>query len=238
MHTTITQWQAELRGLASAEKAKILMRFFKTAPGEYGEGDQFIGIPVPDIRKASLPYHTLPLEEIAEMLKSGIHEFRLAALLALVQRYKKSKTIEQKEEIVIFYLHHTEHINNWDLVDLSAPKIIGEHIAKHPEWTHILYSLADSNHLWSQRIAMVSNWTIMRHNVYQHTIALADKFIGHPHQLMHKATGWMLREMGKRNPQLLLSYLDEKAGKMPRTSLRYAIEKLSPQDRAHYMRRL
>lgn len=227
----VEEWQKQLRDAGSEEKAKILMRFFKTSPGEYGEGDKFIGVPVPTVRAISLPYSNLPFEKIGEMLRSEIHEFRLAGLLALVQRYKKSKKIEEKEAVVMFYLSQADHINNWDLVDLSAPKIIGEHVARHPEWTHILYELAESGNLWRERIAMVSNWTIMRHGVFEHTIALADRFMNHKHQLMHKATGWMLREMGKRKRELLIGYLDENAAIMPRTMLRYAIEKLSEEER-------
>lgn len=233
----ITEWQNKLKEAASPEKAKILMRFFKTAPGEYGEGDIFIGVTVPVVRSTALPYSNLPLTEISKMLKSEIHEFRLSALLALVQRYKKSKLVWEQVEIVNFYLQHTQWINNWDLVDLSAPKILGAHIAKHPECSVILYELAESGHLWSERIAMVSNWSIMRHGVYEHTIALANRFMNHTHQLMHKATGWMLREMGKREPEMLIDYLDEHAKDMPRTALRYAIEKLEPEVRRHYMGR-
>lgn len=232
----VKEWQEKLRAASSEEKAKVLRRFFKTGPGEYGEGDKFIGVTVPVVREISAPYSTLPLEEIGKMTQSEIHEFRLAGLLALVQRYKKTKDDEEKEAVVMFYLSQTDHINNWDLVDLSAPKIIGEHVARHPNWAHILYELAESGDLWCERIAMVSNWTIMRHGVYEHTIALADRFMEHKHQLMHKATGWMLREMGKRNHELLIRYLDENAAIMPRTALRYAIEKLERGERVHYMR--
>lgn len=232
----VEEWRRRICEAGSEEKARVLRRFFKTGPGEYGEGDKFVGVPVPVVRAISLPYSNLPLEKIGEMMRSEIHEFRLAGLLALVQRYKKEKGIEEKEAVVLFYLSVADRINNWDLVDLSAPKILGEHVARHPEWVHILYELAESGDLWRERIAMVSNWTIMRHGVFEHTIALADRFMTHPHQLMHKATGWMLREMGKRRRELLTDYLEENAAIMPRTMLRYAIEKLSKEERGRYLK--
>ncbi len=231
----LEKWQSQLLSIASEEKAAVLRRFFKTGPGEYGYGDVFIGLTVPQVRATAKSFSKAPLPVIAGMLHSPEHEFRLSALLTLVEQYRTSKSESEREEIVQFYLSHTGSINNWDLVDLSAPKIVGLHILRHPEKSALLYSLADTAHLWSQRIAIISTLPLIKADKYTHTLALAEKFLTHPHQLMHKATGWMLREAGKRSLPALTAFLDTHAPHMPRTMLRYAIEKLPDTQRRYYM---
>ena len=229
---SLHDWQQSLRCAARPEKIAILSSFFKCGKGEYGEGDQFLGIVVPDNRAISAKYYALPLDSIAEMLHSPYHEFRLAALLALVRRYERCPL--DRQAIVDFYLQNTAYINNWDLVDLSCPKIIGAHIISHPEST-LLTRLSQSTSMWEQRIAIVSTLTLIRAGIFEPTIAIAESLLSHPHDLIHKATGWMLREMGKRSEQHLTAFLQSHAEHMPRTALRYAIERLSPEQRQHWL---
>lgn len=225
-----------MRDASDQTKAVTLAKFFKTGPGEYGEGDCFIGITVPVNRSISKRYAFSTYEEIKDMLKSPIHEFRLAGLLALVERYKKSKkNPEEQTRIVEFYLDNMHRYNNWDLVDLSAPQILGEHLLRHPD-PELLTSMSQSPTLWVQRIAIVATYTFIRAGIYEPTLALAERYIGHKHDLIHKATGWMLREAGKHNgTEVLTAFLDRHAAKMPRTMLRYSIEKLPPELYRHYL---
>jgi len=220
-----------LRSHSDEEKKVVLPRFFKTGKGEYGEGDRFMGVVVPNTRKVAREYASVSWEVIEALLESEWHECRLCALLILVERYKK-----YPEETVIFYLEHTRGINNWDLVDLSAPYILGRHLAGYEDRS-ILYIMAGSGNMWEQRIAMVSTLALIRDNQFDDTMKLAEKFMGTKHDLMQKATGWMLREVGKRDERTLTAFLDKYCQQMPRTMLRYAIEKLTPEQRAHYMRR-
>jgi len=221
----------ELEALHSEEKRMVLPRFFKCGAGEYGEGDRFLGVVVPDVREVAKKNTFASLAEIEELLGSLWHEVRLCALLILVLQCRKSVP----KEIVDFYLAHTAGINNWDLVDLTAPTIIGGYLAKHPEERGLLYSLADSRSLWEQRIAIVSTLTLIRNGEFDNTYALAVKLMGHKHDLMHKAVGWMLREAGKRDSHRLEAFLDEYATSMPRTMLRYSIEKFPEPLRRHYL---
>lgn len=232
----IELWQNELRALIIPGKKEVLQRFFKTGKGEYGEGDIFIGVVVPDNRKVAQMFWDAPLEAFSSMLHSPIHEFRLSALLALVRRFEKSrKEPDEQERIVSFYLQNAGCANNWDLVDLSAPKILGEYVAKSGKYD-ILYQLMESKCLWEQRIAMVSTYGLLCHGISEPTIRIATHFLHHTHDLMRKATGWMLREMGKRiSEELLCEFLDRHAVEMPRTMLRYAIERLPAQTRRHYL---
>jgi len=220
-----------LRSHSDEEKKVVLPRFFKTGKGEYGEGDRFMGVVVPNTRKVAREYASVSWEVIEALLESEWHECRLCALLILVERYKK-----YPEETVIFYLEHTRGINNWDLVDLSAPYILGRHLAGYEDRS-ILYIMAGSGNMWEQRIAMVSTLALIRDNQFDDTMKLAEKFMGTKHDLMQKATGWMLREVGKRDERTLTAFLDKYCQQMPRTMLRYAIEKLTPEQRIHYMRR-
>ncbi len=230
----INKWQEELDTVSRPEKVKILSSFFKCGKGEYGEGDCFVGITVPDNRRISERYYMLPFDSLSLMLNSDVHEYRLAALLALVKRYAKTKTPDERDTIVDFYLANTSHINNWDLVDLSAPKILGRHLLTLPSPT-LLDRLAESDSLWEQRIAVVSTYTLIKGGRYDDTLRIAKRFLSHRHDLIHKAVGWMLREVGKMDIDILAGFLDKHATEMPRTMLRYAIEKMPQERRRHYM---
>lgn len=224
----------ELLKLKNEELAQHLMRFFKTGKGQYGEGDKFLGIRAPKTREIAKKYYkTTPLTEIQSMLDNPYHEIRLCALLMMVFIYEKT---DRKEEIVNLYLKNTKNINNWDLVDNTAHKIIGAHYikTKNPE---IIKKLAESNHLWSERIAVVAQWSIVKTKEYALLLDLCEKFLTHRHDLMHKAVGWMLREAGKQDEAVLLGFLDKHCKTMPRTALRYAIERLSPGLRQYYMKK-
>lgn len=213
----------------------MLPRFFKTGEGEYGEGDRFMGVTVPHIRTVAKLYADATEEAVARLLGSEWHECRMCALLIWIIQYKKG-TRERREEIFNRYLSMTERINNWDLVDLSAPGIVGEHLL-HAEDRSVLYRLAESKMLWERRIAMVSTLTFIRKGEFGDTFALADRLVGSRHDLMQKAVGWMLREMGKRDLALLRLFLDKHAATMPRTMLRYAIEKMDKEERMEWMNR-
>lgn len=228
------QWKSQIDSVANPEKAKILSRFFKSAPGEYGEGQKFIGCTVPQLRSIAKDFYTAPLRDYEYMMTSDIHEYRLSAFLALVERYAKAKNEQERIEIADFYINHAHSANNWDIVDLSAPKIIGEHIYANHE-TRILDNFSRSENIWLRRIAIVSTYTLIKHNHYSDTLRLAIRYLSDTHPLIHKATGWMLREIGKRNQQILTGFLDCHAPEMPRTALRYAIERLSPDLRKKYL---
>ena len=229
---TLLSWQQRLKASARPEKIAILSSFFKCGKGEYGEGDLFLGINVPDNRAISAKYYALPLDQIAEMLHSPYHEFRLAALLALVRRYERCR--DDRQAIVDFYLQNTAYINNWDLVDLSCPKIIGDYVLRE-QCPELLERLSQSTSMWEKRIAIVSSLTLIRAGLFEPTITIAESLLNHPHDLIHKATGWMLREIGKKNIDVLRSFLDKFTPQMPRTALRYAIEKMDSVERTHYM---
>lgn len=224
----------ELLKLKNDELAQHLMRFFKTGKGQYGEGDKFLGIRAPKTREIAKKYYkTTPLTEIQRMLDNPYHEIRLCALLMMVFIYEKT---DRKEEIVNLYLKNTKNINNWDLVDNTAHKIIGAHYIKKKN-PKIIKKLAESNHLWSERIAVVAQWSIVKTKEYALLLDLCEKFLTHRHDLMHKAVGWMLREAGKQDEAVLLGFLDKHCKTMPRTALRYAIERLSPGLRQYYMKK-
>ena len=220
-----------LRSNSDEEKKVILPRFFKTGKGEYGEGDKFLGVTVPNTRKVAKGYVSVSWEVIEALLESEWHECRLCGLLILVCKYKDST-----EDTVRFYLSHTKGINNWDLVDLSAPYILGRYLTQQEDRS-VLYALAASENIWEQRIAIVATLALIRDNQFGDTLKLAAMFIDTQYDLIQKAVGWMLREVGKRAEQVLTDFLDRHCRQMPRTMLRYSIEKFSPARRAHYMRR-
>ena len=233
MNETTILWQEALQACARAEKAVVLQRFFKTGPGEYGEGDRFIGVMVPDSRRVAKTFVAAPLAVVDEMLCSAVHEHRLSALLALVERYRRADNAT-RAEICRFYLARTARINNWDLVDLSAPKIVGAE-ALRTDSLATLRRLAASSAMWEQRIAVVSTLTLIRADRLADALAIVEPLLYHSHDLMRKANGWMLREVGKRNLAVLTGVLDRLAPSLPRTTLRYAIERLDPVSRKHYM---
>lgn len=224
-----------MEGMGDAVQAAHLCRFFKTGKGEYGEGDRFLGIRVPATRSIVREFRQeVEIADIDRLLMSGWHEIRLAGFLLLVEIFKRSK---DKRPVVDYYLSVIDRGNNWDLVDLVAPKILGEWLLAHPRERSLLYELAGMDgSLWHQRVAVVACWTLIRGGEFGDTLRLAELLMGHKHDLIHKATGWMLREVGKRGgmPELLL-FLDRHAARMPRTMLRYSIEKLSMEERARYM---
>ena len=225
---------SELQALSNAEKREIFPRFFKAGKGEYGEGDRFLGVTVPNIRAIAKLHKDISIEEIRELLQSEWHEVRLCALIIMVEKSKK-KDEALRKELFNLYLSQTKRINNWDLVDLSCRFIIGEYLLDKSR--DILYQLAQSPLLWDNRIAIVSTYAFIRKGQLEDTYALSDLMMHHPHDLMHKAIGWMLREAGKRNPERLYDYVMSHRADMPRTMLRYAIEKFSPKERAILMKR-
>ncbi len=239
--------QQELEQFIDEEKREVLPRFFKTGKGQYGEGDRFLGITVPHIRTVAMRHLDLNPDEISRLLMSIWHELRMCALLIMVEQVKRShkklwlkEHSEEEGEILRrnyyqFYLRHTSKINNWDLVDLSAPTIVGEYLVDHNR--EILYQLADSSLLWDQRIAVVSTIALIRRNDFADIYALSEKLMHHPHDLMHKAIGWMLREAGKKDKPRLMDFLDIHSCEMPRTMLRYAIEKFPENERQYYLHR-
>lgn len=225
----------ELQALSDAEKREIFPKFFKAGKGEYGEGDRFLGVTVPNIRAIAKLHKDISIEEIRELLQSEWHEVRLCALIIMVEKSKK-KDEALRKELFNLYLSQTKRINNWDLVDLSCRFIIGEYLLDKSR--DILYQLAQSSLLWDNRIAIVSTYAFIRKGQLEDTYALSDLMMQHPHDLMHKAIGWMLREAGKRNPERLYDYVMSHRADMPRTMLRYAIEKFSPKERTILMKRV
>nr|WP_314980543.1 DNA alkylation repair protein [uncultured Prevotella sp.] len=225
---------SELQALTNAEKREIFPRFFKAGKGEYGEGDRFLGVTVPNIRAIAKLHKDISIEEIRELIQSEWHEVRLCALIIMVEKSKK-KDEALRKELFNHYLSQTKRINNWDLVDLSCRFIIGEYLLDKSR--DILYHLAQSPLLWDNRIAIVSTYAFIRKGQLEDTYALSDLMMQHPHDLMHKAIGWMLREAGKRDSERLYDYVMSHRADMPRTMLRYAIEKFSPKERAILMKR-
>ena len=231
------------------KQRQVLMGFFKTGPGEYGEGDEFLGLKVPQTRQiVKLAVRDTPLEEVPELLTSRWHEVRLCGLLMLVEKFSKLATkrlthdeaaINGRDDIMEMYLQYAEYANNWDLVDLSAPKILGNWLllpTKLGDKREILDDLAASSCLWKQRMSMVCTWKTTQQGDPSWCLRYAEMHLHHPHDLMHKAVGWMLREMGKRcSMDLLRQFLEHHAHEMPRTTLRYAIEQMSDEERKYWM---
>ncbi len=224
----------KLLSFGNPEKAEHSKYFFKTGKGQYGEGDKFIGCTTPEMRSVAKTGKNLPLAELKLLLNDDMHECRVCALVILTEQFEKVDE-NRRKEIVDFYLEHTHRINNWDLVDISAYKILGEFLVDKNR--AILYLLADSDLLWDQRIAMISTMAFIRRSDFEDVIRLSEIFLTHKHDLMHKASGWMLREAGKRDEKILINFLDKHHKKMPRTMLRYAIEKLTPEQKKHYMQK-
>jgi 3-methyladenine DNA glycosylase AlkD len=230
-----TSLTTELAKLANTKKAKILQGFFKTKKGEYGEGDIFLGVIVPKQRELAKKYIELSLPEIKKVLHSKIHEERLTALIVLTYKYEKTKNESEKKEIYDFYLKNTKYINNWDLVDISTPKIIGSYLLEHQNERKILNSLSKSKNMWERRISILATFPLLKNKEYSEVLKLSKLFLKDKHDLMHKATGWMLREMGKKDIGILKKFLNEHKKEMPRTMLRYAIEKFPEKIRKHYL---
>lgn len=249
-----------LKKYATPERAKTNAWFFKTGVGQYGEGDRFLGVTVPDARKVAKQFRDLPLDEVTKLLASPLHEVRLAGLLILVSRYELHRTqadvshtrsavaythdrecmlqvkreMQEMQAIVLFYLAHLDQVNNWDLVDLSAPQILGTHYVAYGG-ERALYALAKSKSLWRRRIAIVATYAFIRADKFKHTLAIAELLLADTEDLIHKATGWMLREVGKRDKAALEAFLTAHVHKMPRTCLRYAIERFPEGERRRWL---
>jgi 3-methyladenine DNA glycosylase AlkD len=225
----------ELKTYINEEKAKFLPHFFKTGKGGYGEHDHFLGVVVPDIRKvASKYYKEVNLDDISELLHNEYHEVRLLSLIILTYKMKKA-TVKEQKEIVNLYLKNTKYINNWDLVDLSAPLIVGAYLYNNKLDRSILYELANKDDLWSNRISILSTQFFIRNKDFNDTLEIAKILLHHEHDLIHKAVGWMLREVGNRDYNLEYEFLKTHYKEMPRTMLRYAIEKFKEDIRLKFL---
>lgn len=233
----LKQIKATLNTYQDREKAAFLPKFFNAFPGGYGEGDQFLGIKVPDQRKVARQfYKKVPLTTIERLLHEPFHEYRLTALFMLVYRFEKTEREEERREIVNLYLDNLDYVNNWDLVDSSAYKILGAYLMdKNKE---ILYRLARTDNLWKQRIAIIATLHFIKNNKFNDTLEIAKLLLHHEHDLIHKAVGWMLREIGNRDLQTELNFLKDYYQRMPRTMLRNAIEKLEPELRNKFLKGL
>lgn len=235
---TLNKLTKELKALASPSQADILQRFFKTAPGQYGAGDVFLGLRVPVTRLVARKYQDLSLADVRTLLASRFHEFRLAAVLILVAKYEAAETKAQKKKIVNFYLSQARRINNWDLVDLSADRILGDYLWEDEPSRKIWDKLIKSSSLWERRMAIVSTFAFIKRGRFQETFKLSRQLLNDRHDLIHKATGWMLREVGKRVSQKeLRSFLNQEVKNLPRTALRYALEHFSKGEREKYLKK-
>ncbi|MDP4012351.1 MAG: DNA alkylation repair protein [Candidatus Nanoarchaeia archaeon] len=227
---TLVNLKKDLQGLSNPDKIKILSNFFKTGPGQYGENDKFLGITVPNQRKIAQKYANLNLKEIKTLLNSQIHEHRLTSLLILVHQYQNSP-----DTIYKFYINNSKNINNWDLVDLTAPKIVGNYLLNKDK--SVLYKLAKSKNLWERRIAIVATYEFIKNNKFNDTLKISEILLKDKHDLIHKAVGWMLREVGKKDQKTLENFLKKYHKTMPRTMLRYAIEKFEEKKKEVYMKK-
>jgi len=230
--------QSELKRHSSKERARSLSRFFKTGKGEYGEGDKFLGIRTPNLKKVVQKYYgRMSLRDVQSFLSSEIHEHRSFALEVLKKKYKKAKSKAEKEKILKFYLRNLRNVNNWDLVDTSAHYILGEWLIEHPQDKKVLYGLAKSNNLWEKRIAIISTFAFIHQNQFDDTLKISMILLADKHDLIHKAVGWMLREVGKRDQAIEEKFLKSYSKIMPRTMLRYAIERFPEKKRKFYMKK-
>jgi len=225
--------KAEMTSLANPQRATHALRFFKTGPGEYGEGDRFLGITVPETRKVARRWKDLPLAGVRELLASNYHEIRLLALVILVERFRKTDAAERKQ-IYDLYLQHRQRVNNWDLVDTSAPAIVGGYLEDRSR--RILYQWARKGKLWERRISVLATFHFIRNDDFTDALELARILVNDPEDLMHKAVGWMLREIGNRDRATEESFLKMHYRAMPRTMLRYAIEKFPESLRQRYLK--
>lgn len=224
----------ELKANRNLEKAKFVARYFKTGKGEYGEGDKFIGLTVPQMRNIAKKYRDLPLRDVEKLLHNKIHEYRLTALLILDEQFRRADAKKQKE-IISLYLRNTKYINNWDLVDLSAHDLLGAYLLNKPRERKILYRLVKSKNIWERRIAIITTYAFLRKKDFADTLAIAEILLHDTHDLIHKAVGWMLREAGKMDEKALTNFLAKHYRVMPRRMLRYAIERLGESKRQWYL---
>jgi 3-methyladenine DNA glycosylase AlkD len=236
MSNIVKEIQEALAVLSIPEKAEFFPRFFKTGKGEYGEGDLFLGVRVPDQRSVAKEYYSkISLKDLSKLLSSKYHEHRLTALLILISKFEKTKDPQIREEIINFYFDHLKNINNWDLVDTSCYKILGRYAFENQK-EDLLRKLSDSEEMWHKRIAVVGTMHYIKKSSFELTKEFVTNNLKHTHDLMHKANGWLLREMGNKNEKELISYLNTYYKEMPRTCLRYAIEKLDEEVRQDYLK--
>lgn len=233
--SALTELISKAQELYSPSRAEHSKYFFKTGPGQYGEGDIFWGLTVPEMRNLAKEYQDLNLEKITVLLSDKIHELRLIGLTILVEKYQKSKGDTDRKIIYDYYLDHRSAANNWDLVDLSVYKIMGDYLVRHPEERSVLYRFIASDNMWERRMAMVTTMAFIRKGENEDVLRLAESLLVEKEDLMHKAAGWMLRELGKRNEAILCDFLDRHSTKMPRTMLRYAIERFPEDKRLKYL---
>ena len=230
-----------LRSVAREDKAAFLPGFFRAVPGGYGEGDRFLGCVVPDQRKVAKQFCDLSRAELRKLFASPWHECRLTGMLILVGQYQRAAKPRNPHrefecrEIVDFYLANLFAVNNWDIVDTTAPKILGAWLVENSDERHVLNRLADSGVLWDRRVAVLATYSLIKNDEFAEIVQLAQRLMDDGHDLMHKAIGWMLREMGKRDPSQLEKFLKKHAKRMPRTMLRYSIEKLPREERMKWM---
>lgn len=232
---TATQIILALHNLGNPEKAFHLARFFKTGKGEYGEGDCFLGVTVPEQRAIARQFREIGRVQLETLLASPYHEVRLTGLLILLEQFSRSNDPVFRQSCVEFYLSQTAHINNWDLVDLSCYKLLG--VWLEDKERSVLYRLVDSTNMWEQRIAIVTCMHFVRQKDFDDCLALADRLLLHPHDLIHKAVGWLLREVGKKDKAVLTRFLASRYPQMPRTMLRYAIERFPEEERKAYLQK-
>ena len=230
----LTQLKKELKEYSHPDKAKVYARFFKTGKGQYGEGDVFLGLTVPEQRILAKKYVGLPLADVKELLYSKYHEHRLTGLFILVYKFEKSDNSE-REKIIDFYIKHRHRGNNWDLIDCIADKLLGKHLMDKDK--SILYNLAKSESLWDRRIAIITTFEFIKNKKFDDTIKVSEILLNDKHDLIQKAVGWMLREMGKRDEKPLIKFLDKYYKIMPRTTLRYAIKRLDDNKRKYYLKK-
>ncbi len=229
MNSIVERIKSDLRSSADPAKAAVMQRFFKTGPGEYGEGDVFLGVTVPQSRKIARKYSdSADLASIGNLLRSKVHEVRLVGLLILVRKYESGE-----KRIGEFYVKNLRHVNNWDLVDLTATSILGAHLASGDR--SLLYTLARSANIWERRVAIVATYYFIKRNDFADTLKLSELLLSDNHDLIHKASGWMLREVGKRDLAVEEGFLKVHCARMPRTMLRYAIERLPEKKRKFYL---
>jgi len=222
-----------LKLVATEERRKVNEWFFKTGKGEYGYGDIFLGVTAPEIRRIAKKFsQKISLQELTELIRNPIHEIRLCALIILVNKYKK----ENSDKIYQYYMDHLTAINNWDLVDSSAPYIVGDYLYKHPEKSKILIDFSHSENLWVRRISIVSTFTFIKNNEFNTTLEIAKLLLNDNHDLIHKALGWMLREIYKRDERIIKRFLRQNYAQIPRTTLRYAIERMDKEERLLYLK--
>tara|TARA_Y100000310_G_C20638566_1_gene792575 strand:- start:469 stop:1170 length:702 start_codon:yes stop_codon:yes gene_type:complete len=232
----LKQLQKDLIELSTEERAKANAWFFKTGKGQYGEGDKFIGVTMPNIRKVAKRYLHLSLKNVETLLHSEIHEERMAALIIWTYQYEKADE-KTRKQIYETYLKNTKWINNWDLVDVTTPKIVGMYILENPKEKEIIYKFAKSTDLWEKRIAILATFAFIKNNQFEDTLKISTLLLNDKHDLIHKAVGWMLRELGKRNQKVEEEFLKQHHKTMPRTMLRYAIERFSDGKKEFYMKK-